>query len=78
MGIPKTRDAHVAVRGACAEWTGLGYSKLDYSITDRVSAKFKFRFESLKSKSTLIIFLYNLMIRCCIKKNSENYARKCF
>ena len=43
----------------------------------RVSAKFKFRYESLKSKFSFILFAYNLMIGCS-KKNRENYPGKCF
>ena len=40
-------------------------------------AKFEFRYESLKSKSTFILFAYNLMIGCSIK-NRENYRGNCF
>ena len=39
--------------------------------------KFKFRFESLKSISVLILFVYKLMIGSS-KNNRENYPRKCF
>ena len=39
--------------------------------------KFKFRFESLKSISILIPFVYKLMI-VSSKNNRENYPRKCF
>ena len=42
---------------------------------NRVSAKFEFRYESLNSKFNLILFVYNLMIRCS-KKNRVNYPRK--
>ena len=44
---------------------------------NRVRAKFEFRFESLKSKFSFILFTYNLMIGCS-KKNRENYPGKCF
>ena len=37
----------------------------------------EFRFESLKSISVLIIFVYKLMIGSS-KNNRENYPRKCF
>ena len=42
-----------------------------------VSARFEFRFESLKSISVLILFVYKLMIGSS-KNNRENYPRKCF
>ena len=32
---------------------------LSASLQDRVSAKFEFRYESLKSKFSLILFVYN-------------------
>ena len=38
----------------------------------RISVKFEFRYESLKSKFNFIIFAYNLIIGCS-KKNRENY-----
>ena len=40
-------------------------------------AGFEFRFESLKSISVLILFVYKLMIGN-YKNNRENYLRKCF
>jgi len=43
----------------------------------RVSAKFEFRYESLKSKFSFILFAHKLMIGCS-KKNGENYPGKCF
>ena len=43
----------------------------------RVSARFEFRFESLKSISVLILFVYKLMIGSS-KNNRENYPRKYF
>ena len=43
----------------------------------RVSAKFEFRYGSLKSKFSLILFSYNLKSGCS-KKNNEIYSRKCF
>ena len=43
----------------------------------RVSARFEFRFESLKSSSVLILFVDKLMIGRS-KNNTENYLRKCF
>ena len=43
----------------------------------RVSARFEFRFESLKSISVLILFVYKLMIGSS-KNNRENYPRKTF
>ena len=43
----------------------------------RVSARFEFRFERLKSISVLILFVYKLMIESS-KYNSKNYPRKCF
>ena len=39
--------------------------------------RFEFRFESLKSISVLILFVYKLMIGSSIN-NRENYLRKCF
>ena len=41
------------------------------------SAKFEFRFESFKSKFTLILSVSKLMIGCS-KNKRENYPRKCF
>ena len=40
-------------------------------------ARFEFRFESLKSISVLILFVYNLMIGSS-KNNRESYPTKCF
>ena len=57
-----------------AAWAGLFEAGLRYP---RVSAKFELKYESLKSKSSLILFTYNLMIGYS-KKNRENYPRKCF
>ena len=37
----------------------------------------EFRYESLKTSSNLIIFLYKLIIGS-LKNNRENYLRKCF
>ena len=42
-----------------------------------VSARFEFRFESLKSISVLVLFVYKLMIGSS-KNNRENFPRKCF
>ena len=39
--------------------------------------RFEFRFESFKSISVLILFVYKLMIGSS-KNNRENYPRKCF
>ena len=57
-----------------AAWAGFFEAGLRYP---RVSAKFELKYESLKSKSSLILFTYNLMIGYS-KKNRENYPRKCF
>ena len=54
---------------------GPGCSKL---VKPRVSAKFKFRCDNLKSKFSLIHFLNELMIGCSLKNNRENYPKKCF
>ena len=43
----------------------------------RVSTKFEFRYESLKSKFSWIIFTYNLVTGYS-EKSAENYPRKCF
>ena len=43
----------------------------------RVSVKFDFRYESLRSKFSFILFAYNLMIGGS-KKKGENYPGKCF
>ena len=43
----------------------------------RVSVRFEFRLESLKSISFLILFVYKLMIGNS-KNNRENYPRKYF
>ena len=40
-----------------------------------VSAKFEFKYKGLKSKLSLIHFVYTLMIGSS-KKNRENYPRK--
>ena len=42
-----------------------------------VSAKFEFRYESLKSKFSFILFAYYSMIGCS-KKNRENYRENAF
>ena len=42
-----------------------------------VSEKFDFRYESLKSKFSLILLVCNLVIGSS-KKNGENYLRKYF
>ena len=42
-----------------------------------VSAKFELRYVSLKSKFSLILFAYNLMIGYS-KKNRDDYPGKCF
>ena len=57
-----------------AAWAGLFEAGLRYP---RVSTKFELKYESLKNKSSLILFTYNLMIGYS-KKNRENYPRKCF
>ena len=41
------------------------------------SGKFGVRYESVKSKISLILLVYNLMIGRS-KKNRKNYQRKCF
>ena len=46
-------------------------------VKPKASARFEFRFESLKSISVLILFVYKLMIGSS-KNNRENYPRKCF
>ena len=40
-------------------WVGMFKARL---TQPRVSTKFEFRYESLKSKFSLILFVYNLMI----------------
>ena len=57
-----------------AAWAGFFEAGLRYP---RVSTKFELKYESLKNKSSLILFTYNLMIGYS-KKNRENYPRKCF
>ena len=57
-----------------ATWARLFKAGLRYP---RVSAKFEFRVESLNSKFSLILFVYNLMIGYS-KKIRENCPRKCF
>ena len=52
-------------------WAGLFKAGL------RGSSKFEFRYESLKAKFSLILFVNNLMIGYS-KKNGENCPRKCF
>ena len=52
-------------------------SVLGRVVQSWVSAKFELRYESLKSKFSLILFAYNLMI-VYSKKNRENYLRECF
>ena len=42
----------------------------------RVITKFELGYENLKSKFSLILFAYNLMIGHS-KKNRENYLREC-
>ena len=51
--------------------------KAGLRLEPKISAKFEFRYESLKSKFSFILFTYNLMIGCS-KKNRENYPGKCF
>ena len=55
-------------------WAGLFKAGLR---KPRVSAKYKFRYESLKIRLSLILFACNVM-NWCSKKNSENYPGKCF
>ena len=55
-------------------WAGLFEAGLRQP---RVSAKFEFRYETLESEYSLILFTYNLMIGYS-KKNRENYPRECF
>ena len=43
----------------------------------RVSAKFELGYQGSKSKFSLILFAYNLMIGYS-KKNRENFPRECF
>ena len=57
-----------------ALWAELFKAGLRYP---RVSSKFEFRYESLKSKFSLIIFVNNLMIGYS-KKNRENCPRNAF
>ena len=64
----------IRVKLSC--WPGPSCSKLS-SDNLGVSARFEFRFESLKSSSVLILFVYKLMIGSS-KNNRENYPRKCF
>ena len=56
---------------------GPSCSNLGYDNPARVGSKFEFRYESLKSKFSLILFVNNLMIGYS-KKNRENCPRKCF
>ena len=58
-------------------WAALFKAGLRYITQARVSAIFELRFESLKSISALILFVYKLMIGSS-KKSTENYPRKCF
>ena len=55
----------------------LGRVVQSYVKITRVIARFELRFESLKSISVLILFVYKLMIGSS-KNNRQNYARKCF
>ena len=65
---PEDSGYEIASRPGCSK---LGQDK------PRVSAKFELRYESLKSKFSLIHFAYNLMIGYS-KKNRENYPRDFF
>ena len=53
------------------------WSALGRVVQSWVSARFEFRFESLKSISVLILFVYKLIIGSS-KNKGENYPRKCF
>ena len=55
-------------------WAELCKAGLRYR---RVSSKFEFRYESLKSKFSLILFVNNLMIGYS-KRNRENCPRNAF
>ena len=55
---------------------GPSCSKLG-QLKPRVSARFEFRFESLKSIVVWILFVQKLMMGSS-KNNRENYPRKCF
>ena len=46
-------------------------------VVQRVSAKFDFRYESLRSKFSFILFANNLMIGCS-KKKRGNYPENTF
>ena len=61
-----TADHSVSTRAGLFE-AGLRYP--------RVSAKFELKYESSKSKFSLILFAYNLMIGYS-KKNKENLSEK--
>ena len=55
-------------------WTGLLKAGLRWP---RISLKFEFRYDSLKSKFSWILFVYNLVTGYS-KKNGENYPLKYF
>ena len=55
----------------------VSFNVLGRVVQSRVSVKFEFGHESLKSKFSFILSANNLMIGCS-KKSRENYPAKCF
>ena len=73
---PQTILPSYFIRFKLSSWSGPSCSKLD-SDNLGVSARVEFRFESLRSSSVLIRFVYKLMIGSS-KNDTYNYLRKCF
>ena len=65
----------IAGLGFKVHWVSLPI--LPLSIQGWVVQSWGFRSESFKRKFILVIFVYNLMIRCS-EKNKENYPKKAF
>ena len=80
------RDVRHYMGGHIITWAEEHHSLYDYTrvfvilgrvVQSWVSAKYEFVFESLKSISVLILFVYKTMIGSS-KISRENYPRKCF
>ena len=68
--------AHARIHSVCSLWFRAELFKAGLRWP-RVSSKFEFRYESLKSKFSWILFVNSLMIGYS-KENRENCPRKCF
>ena len=78
MGMPKTRGFpyHCDTGSCIRHFRTQGRVVQSWVKITQVSARFEFRFETLKSILVLILFVQKLMIGSS-KSYRENYPRKC-